>query len=167
MRKFVLGSLLSLSTTLGVATAAWGHAVQTDYFVDLFAAELSLDFTATYSSGEPMEAATVLIYAPGEPETPWLESQTDAAGNFTFLPDESLQGEWRIEFAKDGHQDILLVPVDAKGIDYLNITQSETADVHYAAMTTSAIVALSVVGCGVVGVTMRHKLSQGSGPKNV
>ncbi|MGF1522865.1 MAG: carboxypeptidase regulatory-like domain-containing protein [Leptolyngbyaceae cyanobacterium] len=160
MKKFILGSLLGLSTTLGVATAAWGHAVQTDYFVDLFAAELSLDFTATYSSGEPMEEATVLVYAPGDHQTPWLESQTDEAGNFTFLPDESLQGEWRIEFAKEGHQDILLVPVDDQGIDYMNITQTETADVHYATISPGAIAVLSVVSLGALGVAVRRRLVQ-------
>lgn len=159
MKKFVLGSLLSLSATFGVASVAWGHAVQTDYFVDLFSSELSLDFTATYSSGEPMESATVLVYAPGDHETPWLESQTDEVGNFTFLPDESLQGEWRVEFKKEGHQDILLVPVDDQGIDYMNITQGETADVHYAAMTPGAIAVLSVVSLGALGIAVRRARS--------
>lgn len=160
MPKLVLSSLLGLSAALGVTTVAWGHSVQTDYFVDLFAAELSLDFTATYSSGEPMQAADVFVYAPGDRETPWLKSKTDETGNFTFLPDESLQGEWRIEFEKDGHQDILMVPVDENGIDYMNIGQVETSDVHYAELTPGAIGVLSVVSLGVLGLAVRQKLSK-------
>lgn len=160
MRKFVLGSLLALSTTFGMATAAWGHAVQTDYFVDLFASELSLEMTATYSSGEPMEEATVLVYAPGDQETPWLESQTDETGHFTFLPDESLQGEWRIEFEKEGHQDILMVPVDEKGIDYINISQVSNADVHYAEFASGEVAVLSVASLGVLAVAVRRRFAQ-------
>lgn len=160
MKKLVLGSLAGLLSTLGMATAAWGHAVQTDYFVDLFAAELALEFTATYSNGEPMEVATVLVYAPNNSETPWLESQTDDAGNFTFLPDESLQGEWRIEFEKEGHQDILLVPVDEDGIDYINISQVENTDIHYAEMAPAAVGMLSAVSLSVLAVAIRRRLSQ-------
>lgn len=110
MKMKIFGSLLTLSATLGMATAAWGHAVQTDYCVDLFSAEL--EFTATYSTGEPMNEATVTIYAPGDDETPWQEAATDAEGNFAFLPDESIEGDWRIEFEQAGHKDILIVPVD-------------------------------------------------------
>ncbi|MBE7380363.1 MAG: carboxypeptidase regulatory-like domain-containing protein [Leptolyngbya sp. SIO1E4] len=160
MKKLLLGSLLGLSTTFGLATAAWGHAVQTDYFVDLFSEELELAFTATYSTGEPMEDATVLVYAPGDQETPWLESQTDAAGNFTFLPDESLQGDWRIEFEKEGHQDILSVPVDENGIDYTNISQIENTDIHYAEMAPEAIGVLSAVSLGALAVAIRRRLSE-------
>ena len=160
MKQFVLGSLLGLSATFGFATSAQGHAVQTDYFVDLFAKELALELTATYSSGEPMGEAAVLVYAPGDHETPWLESQTDETGNFTFLPDESLQGEWRIEFEQDGHQDILMVPVDDQGIDYINIVQVENADVHYAGLTPGAVAVVSVASLGVLAIAMRRRLAR-------
>ena len=133
MKMKVFGSLLTLSATLGMASAAWGHAVQTDYFVDLFSAEL--EFTATYSTGEPMVEATVTIYAPDNDETPWKEAATDAEGNFAFLPDESIQGDWRIEFEQEGHQDILVVPVNESGIDYDNISQGPSTDFHYATLT--------------------------------
>ncbi|NER81994.1 MAG: carboxypeptidase regulatory-like domain-containing protein [Leptolyngbya sp. SIO1D8] len=160
MKKLLLGSMLSLSATFGFATVAWGHAVQTDYFVDLFSAELELAFTATYSNGEPMQSATVLVYAPDDQETPWLESQTDESGNFIFLPDESLQGDWRIEFTQAGHQDILSVPVDENGIDYGNISQVESTDTHYAEIAPEAMGVLTAVSLGGLAVAIRRRLSQ-------
>lgn len=159
IHKHLLAAVLGVSTLLGTASAAWGHAIQTDYFVDLFSAELSLSFTATYSTGEPMENATVRIYAPGNRETPWLESYTDEAGQFTFLPDESLEGDWRLEFAQAGHQDILIVPVDAQGIDYSNISEAGTADVHYAQIAPAAIALLSSVSLAMVVFSMRRRQS--------
>lgn len=157
MRKFMLGSLVGLSVLASTATAALSHAVQTDYFVDLFSAELSLSFTSTFSTGEPMGEATVLVYAPGEAETPWLESQTDEAGQFTFLPDESLKGNWRIEFEKAGHQDIWIVPVGADGIDYGNISQGGSADVHYAGATPAAIALIGVLGLGAIAIAIKRQ----------
>ena len=160
MQKRVLGPLITLSTLLGMATTAWGHAVQTDYFVDLLSAELELQLTATYSSGEPMAAATVLVYAPGDQENPWLQSKTDTSGNFTFVPDESLPGQWHIEFTQAGHQDRLIVPMNENGIDYNNITQVESTDVHYAQSTPAAIVTLSLVSLGIFAVATRQRLSK-------
>jgi len=157
MKHVLLGSLLAVSATLGTATVAWGHAVQTDYFVDLLAEEVELQLTATYSTGEPMEAATVLVFAPDNDDTPWLESQTDETGNFTFLPDESLPGDWRIEFKKEGHQDILVIPVDADGIDFNNISQVGNTDVHYARLAPEAIGILSAVSLGVLVVAVRRR----------
>jgi nickel transport protein len=157
MKMKILGSLLTLSATLGMASAAWGHAVQTDYFVDLFSAEL--EFTATYSTGEPMDTATVTIYAPGDDETPWKEAETDAEGNFAFLPDESIEGDWRIEFEQNGHQDILIVPVDESGIDYDNISQGPNTDFHYATVPPELLGIGAAVSVGLLVVATRRRLA--------
>lgn len=159
MKNSVFGVVLGLSMTLGTATGAWGHAVQTDYFVDLFSAELALELVATYSSGEPMETATVLVYAPNDADTPWLESRTDAAGAFTFVPDASLAGDWRIEVTKAGHQDILIVPVDDTGIDYLNISHGGATDLHYAELSPAPLIVGSVLGIGGVVLALRRRRS--------
>ncbi len=157
MKKVVLGSLLSLSATAGWATAAWGHAVQTDYFVDLFSSNLEL--AATYSSGEPMTEAEVLVYAPNNTETPWTEGTTDAAGQYVFLPDETIQGEWRVEIQKEGHQDIIFVPVTESGIDYENISEGEKKDVHYAEFTPELLGVTAALSLGLVIVATRRRLS--------
>ncbi|MDA0674123.1 MAG: carboxypeptidase-like regulatory domain-containing protein [Cyanobacteria bacterium] len=157
MKMKIFGSLLTLSATLGMASAAWGHAVQTDYFVDLFSAQL--EFTATYSTGEPMTEATVTIYAPGNDDSPWQEATTDTEGNFAFVPDESLTGDWRIEFEKEGHQDILIVPVNEDGIDYQNISQGPKTDFHYAAFAPELMGVGAAVGLGLMVVATRRRLA--------
>ncbi|KKJ01291.1 transthyretin-like family protein [Prochlorothrix hollandica] len=126
------GPLLSTLALLGLPAAALAHAVQTDYALDLFTAELGM--TTTYSSGEPLEAATVKIYAPGDRETPWLETTTDDQGRFSFLPDAQRSGEWIVEIQQEGHEDILSVPVTEEGVDFNQISQAGAADVHYAAV---------------------------------
>jgi nickel transport protein len=117
---------------LTTAASVWAHAAQTDYFIDLFAAKLELQFVATFSTGEPMANATVQVFAPDNAETPWQEATTDAAGQFTFVPDESLVGDWRIDFKQEGHEAIRIVPVTAEGIDYLNISHGGNRDFHVA-----------------------------------
>ncbi|MEM8604488.1 MAG: carboxypeptidase regulatory-like domain-containing protein [Cyanobacteria bacterium P01_H01_bin.121] len=121
-----------LAAALSVATvpAVQAHQVETNYGIDLFTSDLS--FQSVYSSGEPMADAEVRVYAPTDSEEPWLETETDAEGYFTFLPDESIVGTWRIEIQQDGHMDILDVPVGAAGLEFQNITRQTGTDIHYA-----------------------------------
>lgn len=154
IKHLIRGALISLVTTVGIAPVVQGHAIQTDYLVDLLAPTPELSFQASYSTGEPVGEATVLVYAPGDPETPWLEGTTDTAGTFRFVPDETLTGDWRLEFIQAGHQDILIVPVAADGIDYVNISQVGAADVHYAELNAVTIALLSAIGLGVLGSTL-------------
>lgn len=150
MKNQLLALTLGVTTVLSTASVAHGHAVQTDYFVDLFAQQVALELTATYSSGEPMEEATVLVYAPDDAENPWQEGQTDAMGHFTFAPDESLPGDWKIHFQQAGHEDILIVPVDDQGIDYVNISHGPNTDVHYATIAPGVAGMLPLIGFGVL-----------------
>ncbi|MEM0979860.1 MAG: carboxypeptidase regulatory-like domain-containing protein [Cyanobacteria bacterium P01_H01_bin.58] len=157
MKNQLLALTLGATTVLSTATVAHSHAVQTDYFVDLFAEQVELELTATYSSGEPMEEATVLVYAPGEGESPWQEGQTDELGNFTFVPDESLAGDWKIHFQQAGHEDILIVPVDDQGIDYINISHGPNTDVHYATIAPGWVGMLPLIGLGVLMAVLNRR----------
>ncbi|MEM9815655.1 MAG: carboxypeptidase-like regulatory domain-containing protein [Cyanobacteria bacterium P01_D01_bin.6] len=160
MKSLAFGLLLSSSMVFGGASVAWGHAVQTDYFVDLFAEELQLDFTASFSTGEPMAAATVIVYAPGDRETPWAEASTDAAGYYTFQPDPDLTGDWRIEFAKDGHADIRVVPVNELGIDYQNISDAGDTEFHQLAHLRQGIAVISATTLGVGAMVWQRRLAK-------
>lgn len=157
MRKLLWGSLFGLAAAVSTASVAWGHASQTDYFVDLFSADLVL--TASYSTGEPMIEAEVLVYAPNDAETPWVETVTDDVGQFVFVPDESLPGDWRVEITEAGHQDILIIPVTETGIDYINISQGPQQDLHYAEMTPAGLGVMVALGLGGLVVTLRQRQS--------
>ena len=157
MKTLIPGLLLSGSLLAGSAPAAFAHAAQTDYFVDLFAEELQLEFTASFSTGEPMSDAEVIVYAPGDRETPWQEATTDEAGQFTFKPDEELVGDWRIEFERDGHKDIRIVPLDDAGIDYQNISDAGDTEFHELAHLRMGLAAVSAVALGTGAIVMQRR----------
>jgi len=158
MKALALGLLLSVWMLLGGASAAWAHAAQTDYFVDLFAAELQLEFTASFSTGEPMADATVLVYTPEDRETPWEEAATDETGHYTFKPDADLVGDWRIEFKKEGHEDIRIVPIDDLGIDYQNISHGGNTDFHPLAHIRQGFALFSAASVGAAAVVFQRRL---------
>jgi nickel transport protein len=64
---------------------------------------------ARYDSGEPMAGAQVLVYAPDNPQEPWLTGVTDAAGNFTFTPNDR-PGHWEVTVRQAGHGAMVTVP---------------------------------------------------------
>jgi len=161
MKAFALGLVLSLWLLLGGATPAWAHAAQTDYFVDLFASELQLEFTASFSTGEPMADADVIVYAPEDRETPWQEAETDADGHYTFKPDPELVGDWRIEFEKEGHADIRIVPIDDMGIDYQNISHGGNTDFHLFAHLREGMAIMSAAGLGAGAVVFQRRWFRG------
>lgn len=106
----------------------FAHAVETNYSLDLLTKELQL--TTTYSTGEALELADVQVFAPNQPDRPWLTAKTDKEGKFVFQPDRQLQGEWTILINQEGHADILKVPVDNQGIKLEQISFGEKLDIH-------------------------------------
>ncbi|MGF1568889.1 MAG: carboxypeptidase-like regulatory domain-containing protein [Nodosilinea sp.] len=97
---------LVLGGSLGWASAAQAHGVAIDYQV---AQGIALE--ARYDSGEPMQEAQVIVYAPDNPAEPWLRGTTDAEGRFWFSPDSSLPGNWEVAVRQAGHGEILTIPV--------------------------------------------------------
>ena len=53
----------------------------------------------SYSDGEPMRYAGVLVYSPEDGQVEYQNGRTDLNGNFAFYP--NVPGPWRIE-ASDG-----------------------------------------------------------------
>lgn len=155
MSSRLFAPLLSTVALLGLPTAALAHGVQTDYALDLFSSELQL--TTTFSTGEPLKAANVTIYAPGDAETPWLETTTNADGSISFLPDVNQPGEWTVRIQQEGHEDILYVPVQATGINFNQISQGERKDLHFASFGgdsaggwSDGLLGLYVLGTGAI-----------------
>ena len=103
-----------------------------------------LEFQSVYSSGEPAKKAKVIIYAPNNPDEPWMVGETDEEGRFSFLPDNSIPGEWEVEFEQEGHGDILTVPVNEKGVDFNNISQEDNTDIHYSSMPLNPLSSLLI-----------------------
>ena len=66
---------------------------------------------ASYSSGQPMASAQVLVYSPENPSEPRLTGQTNEQGEFEFTPDTD--GNWEVVIRQAGHGTTVSVPVGA------------------------------------------------------
>ncbi len=142
-------SLLLLPVLLGIlATPAktLAHAMETNFqLLD------KLEFQSVYSGGEPAKKAKVIVYAPNNPDQPWMVGETDDQGRFSFLPDKAIPGDWEVEFEQEGHGDILTVPVNEKGVDVDHISEGSTRDIHYSSTVLNPLQSLLItVGVGAV-----------------
>lgn len=154
--KRLLALPIAIATIMGVAPQALAHMVETFFEFD---AE-GLEFQSQYSSGEPVEQADVLIYAPDNPEEPWARLTTDEEGRFSFAPDASIPGEWEVRIEKDlGHGDIWFVPVSEEGmIEYENISQTETVPaVHLAGKPLLVAGAIGLGTCMAIAAYASRK----------
>jgi nickel transport protein len=70
----------------------------------------AVELEASYDDGTPMANAQVIVYAPDDPTTPWLQGTTDAEGKFIFVPDSSLPGNWDVTVRQAGHGNIVNIP---------------------------------------------------------
>lgn len=70
----------------------------------------AVEITALYGASQPMQQAQVVVYPPGDAETPWQTGQTDAQGKYRFIPDQD--GLWEIKVRQAGHGVVTHVPVE-------------------------------------------------------
>jgi nickel transport protein len=70
----------------------------------------AIEAIARYDSGEPMAGASVTVYGPGDPQTPWSTGTTDGAGRFWFRPDRP--GGWELKVRQAGHGALIAIAVD-------------------------------------------------------
>lgn len=142
MKRLLVALVLCLAL-VGFPTQAEAHQVETFYSLDN-----QLEFQSRFSSGEPFAGATVSIYAPDNPNKPWMSTTTDSEGRFAFLPDESIPGDWEVAIEDDtqSHADYWTVPVGDRGIVYDGISFDSTEDVHYRAATAFMPMVISIGG---------------------
>jgi len=146
MKTFLTLSALLLSI-VSLPKVALGHAVETDFQ----SMSDRLEIQSMFSTGEAFEGAPVVVYAPNDPTTPWLETTTDENGQFVFQPDPSIPGEWSIEIGEGGHWDNLIVPVGDAGIQSENISYLDGQPYH---THNPNRIAHRHILAGVLGVTL-------------
>ncbi|WOD37832.1 carboxypeptidase-like regulatory domain-containing protein [Nodosilinea sp. E11] len=153
-RLFV--ALVMCFALVGFPAQAGAHQVETFYTLDN-----QLEFQSVFSTGEPFAGATVTIYAPNQPDAAWKKTTTDSEGRFSFLPDESIPGNWEIAIEDSNnlsHADYWTVPVGDKGIIYDGIVLDSTEDVHYRAATALLPMVVSIGGAlAWLGFTRRRR----------
>jgi len=96
---------------------------------------------AKYDTGEPMAEAQVIVYAPDNPQEPWLTGVTDTEGKFTFTPAGDRPGNWEVMVRQAGHGAMVTVPWENTVADNV---QEELATVDNTEVsTTSSNIALA------------------------
>ena len=139
--KTLLRNTLFTLAAVGIAaipTKAFAHQVQTNYILQNtpFAEQgndQTLELQTTFSNGRPLKGAKVKVYSPEQSLRPVETGVTDGQGRYSFNPDESVTGEWEVQIQREGHGDILYVPVTEDGIDAdLMARGAEIQDTHYA-----------------------------------
>ncbi|ELR97581.1 carboxypeptidase-like regulatory domain-containing protein [Gloeocapsa sp. PCC 73106] len=109
-----LFSLLFL-TSVSSSVEVFAHSAQITY-----EATPGILITATYDQGQPMAKAQVVVYAPSDPATPWLKGETDAQGNFSFIPDPLQPGNWDIKVRQSGHGALITIPINSENQSVIN-----------------------------------------------
>ncbi len=106
--KYIL--FLALVLSLSYAQKGLTHGTHIEYN-----ATEAIKIKATYDSGEPMNNGQVTVYNPNEPTKPWLTGVTNKQGEFVFVPDYSVRGNWQIKVRQAGHGNIINIPIEAVG----------------------------------------------------
>ncbi|MGC1310142.1 MAG: carboxypeptidase-like regulatory domain-containing protein [Phormidesmis sp.] len=165
MKQPILRNALLLFAAVGMAaipSQAFAHQVQTNYILNsqtrfqpdaptsadsVAPAERaveSLELQSTFSNGQPLKGAKVTVFAPEQSFRPYTTGVTDGQGRFTFEPNVALTGEWEVKIKRDGHSDIIYVPVTESGIDADLIAKGGKSDMHYAGSPLAAVGSIAI-----------------------
>ncbi|WP_017304964.1 carboxypeptidase-like regulatory domain-containing protein [Spirulina subsalsa] len=118
---------LFLLTTGSMISPVFAHGSRLDYH-----STEAITLTASYDNGEMMKNAQVTIYAPNDPQTPWLRGTTDEQGEFVFTPDPSIPGNWEVMVRQAGHGNIVSIPVGDSTSEAGQTPEGETPAVRQA-----------------------------------
>jgi nickel transport protein len=106
MKQWKLMLLIAAMLTLLTVTSAYAHGAKIEYRL-----LQTVEITALYDTGEPIQGGQVTVYAPSDPATPYLTGTTDEQGRFSFTPDPEILGTWDVQVRQAGHGDIVHIPL--------------------------------------------------------
>jgi len=106
MKRKLLVALFTLVMTLSITATAFAHGAKIEYTINV-----AVEIRAAYDTDKPMAGGQVIVYAPDDPSTPWLEGICDDKGRFTFTPDPAIPGTWDVQVRQAGHGDIIHIPI--------------------------------------------------------
>lgn len=103
--------LLVLSLVLTGAGLTLAHGVDITHTID--PASGAITISASFDTGEALDAAQVAVFAPSDLLNPWLTGTTDASGAFTFTPDYADEGTWDVQVRRAGHGGLMHLALNA------------------------------------------------------
>ncbi|MGK7930153.1 MAG: carboxypeptidase regulatory-like domain-containing protein [Microcystaceae cyanobacterium] len=134
---FLIGFLLIY---LGKINPIGAHGANINYKMTK-----AIQIEALYADGKPMKAAQVVVYAPNDPTTPWLQGTTNQAGQFTFTPDVTQTGNWDVKVRQAGHGDIISIPLTTDNTSSIQL-QNSSQNTGYTPLQKVVMAATGVWG---------------------
>lgn len=107
MKKYFALGLLALLCALPAAA----HGVRINHSIDPTSGAITV--TAAFDTGEVLDDAAVVIFAPDDLINPWASDTLDAQGSYTFTPDYSIEGFWDVQVRKAGHGGLINIEISA------------------------------------------------------
>ena len=112
-----------------------------------------------YDTGELMEGAQVLVFAPDNPAEPWTTGTADDLGRFLLFPDTSLPGRWTIQMRQAGHGAVIHVEVGEDSADAgAGVATGSTGAPQ---SLTQQLVMIALVGWGALGTALYFRRRRG------
>lgn len=124
-------------SALTVSSMAYGHGVEATTF------QGGIGIQVAYDHGAPLVKSMVNIYAPANPDTPFLQGVTDQHGRFAFVPDAP--GEWRVEVEDGtGHGIVQKITVSQDMVPELH-------EAHHLSLGQQILMGVSII-FGITGI---------------
>jgi nickel transport protein len=101
-KLFFLAFTVMLSTVPSLA-----HGVRINHTIDTTTGEITI--MAVFDTGEVLDEAAVVIFAPDDLINPWGTGVMNGNGSYTFTPDYTIEGFWDIQVRKAGHGGLINV----------------------------------------------------------
>lgn len=87
------------------------HGVRINHTIDATTGAITI--TAAFDTGEVLDEAAVVIFAPNDLINPWGTGVMDGIGSYTFTPDYTIEGYWDIQIRKAGHGGLINIAITA------------------------------------------------------
>lgn len=146
MNRFYFFLALAIAVTTPKQVLAHGANIE-------YQTTSAITIQAKYDDGTPMKQAQVVIYAPSDRATPWMQGTTDESGKFTFVPDRdsSNLGNWDVKVRQSGHGSITSIPIQN---DKLAANQMTSPPMGKGYSPSQKLMMAAAVGWGFVGTAL-------------
>lgn len=134
---------------LGASAPVYGHGAAAEY-----RQVSAIEVRGSYDNGDPISEAQISIYAPENPNEPWLEGTTQEDGTFVFVPDPEQTGDWVARVRKGGHGDMTTIEVETPQEEETQ-TQTSSSDWQGGGYTPLQTALMAILGVwGFVGTAL-------------
>lgn len=139
-KLFFVACIVMLSTM-----PSFAHGVRINHTIDAISGEITI--MAAFDTGEVLNEAAVVIFAPNDLINPWSTGVMDENGSYTFMPDYTIEGFWDIQVRKAGHGGLVNVEITTDMMpDPANNTSDIDSDSNTSTITLSDGSQVGIIG---------------------